>query len=537
MTEAEFRKSAPETTFDRLKLSTTQTLEDFDSVNDQTTNENLIDPIYTLANKMGKAYQMQLNCNLTPVISLNNAGRFFDNFLLQDQNNIAMDKHSKGMQEMDSWKCNKKEVIQTTLAVLENISNHIKVSQPILTDPLEGYNRWMFDVNEKVYEKALNPLVKGYRDAIHQNLRIGVKNLISNAMSPVRLINSLLQLDFEKSGRVIARTLINTTFGIGGLADVAGEEYHIYQVDDDFDKAFDMWGMPSGSYVVLPLIGSSTTRNSIGRAANFFISPAFIFSSASTNIGISVQDSVNDASLNIGKKEQLETNGLDKYLSTHISYSKKRIYASLDITKAKEKMNLLASKISQEELKTPIKNKDRIKLTKLFDSGSKIIGIAMPKLAEDISHFNSKYNQTKFINIDKTLYKLNISDDEISKYLEKWLNAWKKQDIKLYLSLYAKDFRGAKKNHSDWVVFRKNALKRNKNISILPTNIKIIANKGIAHVNFTQSYKSDSYSDTGIKEIVLSKNGKEWKIISETWKPKKIHLKIADNINSFIHNY
>ena len=56
----------------------------------------------------------------------------------------------------------------------------------------------------------------------------------------------------------------------------------------------------------------------LGRAANFFISPAFIFSSASTNIGISVQDSVNDASLNIGKKEQLETNGLDKYLSTSL---------------------------------------------------------------------------------------------------------------------------------------------------------------------------------------------------------------------------
>ena len=85
MTEAEFRKSAPETTFDRLKLNTTQTLEDFDSVNDQTTNENLIDPIYTLANKMGKVYQMQLNCNLTPVISPNDASRFFDNFLLQDE--------------------------------------------------------------------------------------------------------------------------------------------------------------------------------------------------------------------------------------------------------------------------------------------------------------------------------------------------------------------------------------------------------------------------------------------------------------------
>ena len=97
MSGAEYRKPVPENTFDRLKISATQTLEEVGSVNNQKTNENLNDPIYTLANKMGKAYQMQLNCNLTPVISSNNASRLFDNFLLQDQKNIVIDKHSKGM--------------------------------------------------------------------------------------------------------------------------------------------------------------------------------------------------------------------------------------------------------------------------------------------------------------------------------------------------------------------------------------------------------------------------------------------------------
>ena len=541
MTGAEFRKSAPENTFDRLNHKTTQTLEEVNSVNDQTTNKNLIDPIYTLANKMGKAYQMQLNCNLTPVISLNNAGRFFDNFLLQDQNNIAMDKHSKGMQEMNSWKCNKKEVTQTTLAVLENMSNHIKVNQPILTDPLEGYNRWMFDVNEKIYDKALSPLVKVYHDTIHLNLRIGLKNLFSNAMSPVRLINSLLQLDFEKSGRVIARTLINTTFGIGGLADVAGEEYHIDQVDADFEKTFDMWGMPSGPYVVLPVIGSSTPRNTIERAVNFFISPAFLFSSASTNIGVSVQDSVNNASLNIGKKQTSETNGLNKYYSTRILYRQKRIYSSLGITEAIEKMNLLARKVTAnkarkstrlKEFKISIKNKDRIKLTKPFDSGFKKIGIELPKLVEDIASFNVKHNQGKLINIHKTLYKPTNSNDEISKYLEKWLNAWESQNVKLYLSFYVKGFRGSKKKHADWLVFRQYALKRNNNISIQLKNIKIILDKDTVHINFTQIYKSDSYSDIGIKEIVLTKKENEWKIFSEVWQPVNKNLKIPNSTYS-----
>ena len=104
MSGAEYRKPVPENTFDRLKISTTQTLEEVDSVNNQTINENLNDPIYTLANKMGKAYQMGLNCNLTSVISSNDASRLFDNFILQDQKNIVMDKHSKRMQEMNRWK-------------------------------------------------------------------------------------------------------------------------------------------------------------------------------------------------------------------------------------------------------------------------------------------------------------------------------------------------------------------------------------------------------------------------------------------------
>jgi phospholipid-binding lipoprotein MlaA len=528
MTGAEHRKSVPEKKFDQLKISTTQISEEVDSVNDQTINKNLIKPIYTLANKMGKAYQMQLNCNLTPVISTNDASRFFDNYVLQDQKHIVMDEHSKGAQKMGSWKCSKNEVIQTTLALLENINDHVNVNQPILTDPLEGYNRWMFDINEVIYEKALNPLTKGYRNTVHQNLRIGIKNLISNAMSPVKLINSLLQLDFEKSGRVIARTLINTTFGIGGLADVAGEEYHIDQVDDDFDKALDMWGMPSGTYVVLPFIGSSTTRNAVGRATNILISPAFIFSSPSTSIGVSLHDSVNKASFNLGEKKPLEANSPDKYYSTHILYRQKRILVSLGISKAKEKINLLAGKIDKPNPRK-LSRKERFKLTTPFHSGLQKIKTEKPKLIEDIYQVNSKQNKSKLININKNFNKITTSNNEILKYLEKWLNAWEKQDIKSYLSFYAKDFRGLKDKHTDWVFFRQHALKRNTNISVLINNITIIEYKDTVRINFTQNYNSDSYSDIGTKDIVWFKNGNKWEIISEIWKPKIISLNISDN--------
>ena len=192
---------------------------------------------------------------------------------------------------------------------------------PILTDPLEGYNRWMFGVNETIYQNALEPVAKAYRDAIHENLRLGIKNLFSNAMAPVRLVSSLLQLDFEKSGRVIARTFINTTLGLGGIADVAGEEYHIEGVGEDFDQLLGSYGIPTGPYVILPFFGPSTARNIVGRAADGFMSPTFFFApSTGVSVGLTVEENINDASFIIDDKKQLEDSALDEYESVRDFY-------------------------------------------------------------------------------------------------------------------------------------------------------------------------------------------------------------------------
>lgn len=196
---------------------------------------------------------------------------------------------------------------------------------PIMSDPFEGYNRWMFDVNETIYSNVLEPVARGYRDTIHENLRIGIKNVFSNALAPVKLVSSLIQLDFEKSGRVIARTLINTTFGIGGLADVAGEEYEIDDVNEDFDQAMGYYGIPTGPYVVLPFFGPSTARNMIGRATDSFLSPTFFAGpSTAVSIGISAEENINDASFIVDDKKQLEESALDEYESVRDFYHQYR---------------------------------------------------------------------------------------------------------------------------------------------------------------------------------------------------------------------
>ena len=196
---------------------------------------------------------------------------------------------------------------------------------PVLTDPLEGYNRWMFGINETVYDAVLEPVARGYRDTVHEQLRIGVKNIFSNAMAPVKLLSSLLQLEFKKSGQVLARTLINTTLGIGGIADVAGEEYGIEDVNEDFDQALGYYGIPTGPYVVLPFFGPSTARNIIGRTADALMSPgAVVGASIQTNIIVNAEDNVNAASFIVDDKKQLEDSALDEYESVRDFYHQYR---------------------------------------------------------------------------------------------------------------------------------------------------------------------------------------------------------------------
>ena len=196
---------------------------------------------------------------------------------------------------------------------------------PVLTDPLEGYNRWMFGINETVYDAVLEPVARGYRDTVHEQLRVGIKNIFSNAMAPVKLLSSLLQLEFKKSGQVLARTLINTTLGIGGIADVAGEEYGIEDVNEDFDQALGYFGIPTGPYVVLPFFGPSTARNIIGRTADALMSPgAVVGASVGTNIIVNAEDNVNAASFIVDDKKQLEDSALDEYESIRDFYHQYR---------------------------------------------------------------------------------------------------------------------------------------------------------------------------------------------------------------------
>lgn len=139
-------------------------------------------------------------------------------------------------------------------------------------DPLEGFNRSMFAVNDVLDTYALRPVAQAYHWALPDVAQTGIRNVLWNLRSPVTLANKLLQADFEGAGVAIGRFLINSTVGLGGLIDVAGDHGLPYEYES-LDQTFAVWGIPEGAYLVLPLLGPSSIRDGIGIGVESWADP------------------------------------------------------------------------------------------------------------------------------------------------------------------------------------------------------------------------------------------------------------------------
>lgn len=139
-------------------------------------------------------------------------------------------------------------------------------------DPLEPVNRGVFWFNDQLYEYILRPLSKGYDYITPTPVQIGVKNFFRNLDAPIDFASNLLQLEFKEAGKSLARFVINTTVGVGGIFDV-GKKCDLPYQSQDFGTALAYWGVPHGFYLVLPGLGSSSLRDGIGTAAERFVYP------------------------------------------------------------------------------------------------------------------------------------------------------------------------------------------------------------------------------------------------------------------------
>jgi len=141
------------------------------------------------------------------------------------------------------------------------------------SDPLEGWNRGAQAFNDKFDQYAMKPVAKGYQWIMPEFADEGVSNFFSNLNDIAVTINDLLQFKLTQTGLDGSRFLVNTTAGVGGLVDVASM-IDLPKHHEDFDQTLGVWGVPTGPYLVLPLLGPSSPRGVTGLLGDAAANPA-----------------------------------------------------------------------------------------------------------------------------------------------------------------------------------------------------------------------------------------------------------------------
>lgn len=129
-------------------------------------------------------------------------------------------------------------------------------------DPLEPFNRNMMQFNEGVDSIVLKPVATLYKEGVPPLVRTGVSNFFGNMRDAWSFVNSALQLKAQDAVESLMRFQLNTVFGLGGILDIASEA-NIERHKEDFGQTLGHWGMPTGPYLVLPLLGPSTVRDAL----------------------------------------------------------------------------------------------------------------------------------------------------------------------------------------------------------------------------------------------------------------------------------
>jgi phospholipid-binding lipoprotein MlaA len=145
-------------------------------------------------------------------------------------------------------------------------------SKPDPRDPWERMNRATYKFNDKFDKAVARPVARGYRKALPQLVRTGIRNFFNNVDTPITMVNDLLQGQFKAFFNDTSRLLVNTTLGIGGLFDTATAA-GLDKNDRDFGQTLGKWGAHKGPYVVLPFLGPSDVRDTFGRVADIYSTP------------------------------------------------------------------------------------------------------------------------------------------------------------------------------------------------------------------------------------------------------------------------
>ena len=226
-------------------------------------------------------------------------------------------------------------LLQTSFAVagMENEELKKSKSNDTASECFEGFSRVMFKFNQTLDGAIFEPVSKGYR-SLPVIIRKSTGNVVDNLRSLLTVSNNVLQGDFVKAGNTAGRFVVNTTVGILGIFDPAsalGLEDH---GKEDFGQTIGVWGSQSGCYFVLPILGPTTIRDSVGLVGNMFLDPVYQITHNNNVAEQSYSEhnywyyrstgAVDFRAKNIESFDSLENNSIDLYASIKSLYLQNR---------------------------------------------------------------------------------------------------------------------------------------------------------------------------------------------------------------------
>jgi len=197
-----------------------------------------------------------------------------------------------------------------------------------VSDPLEPLNRIMVGINDALYFWVVKPCAKTCKAAVPEPGRVGIRNFFRNLTTPARLANCLLQGKAEAAGIELKRFVVNTTWGILGFGDPARDKLGLLAQDEDLGQTLATYGVGEGFYIVWPLLGPSTVRDSAGILGDQFLNPVRYVEPSEVSIGISAGKGINESSFHVGEYEEFKSAAVDAYVAmreAYIQYRDKKI--------------------------------------------------------------------------------------------------------------------------------------------------------------------------------------------------------------------
>ena len=190
-------------------------------------------------------------------------------------------------------------------------------------DPIEPFNRSVSNFNDAADRVVLKPIATGYVQLVPDLVRAGVNNFFSNLGDAWTFVNSVLQLKPQEAGETAIRFGVNTLFGLGGLLDIASEA-GIPKHNEDFGLTLGRWGVGAGPYIVLPLLGPSTLRDTVAFGVETNGNVLRRVDSEALRSGLYVLDAVDTRATYLQAGNILEEAALDKYTFIRDSYLQRR---------------------------------------------------------------------------------------------------------------------------------------------------------------------------------------------------------------------